>query len=104
MTATLLALALSAGADLQTLSGKKVTGDLVGLDRQTIVLRNGDETVRVPVADVLQLDLPTGEPPPKGAHAAVELTDGSVLHCSAVEAKGNAFQLTVIPDLKVAVP
>jgi NPCBM/NEW2 domain len=106
MTATLLAaLALSAGADLQTLSGKKVTGDLVGLDRQTVVVRNADgDTVRVPVADVLQLDLPQGEAPAKGAHTAVELTDGSVLYCSAIVAKGSNFELTVIPDLKVSVP
>jgi hypothetical protein len=52
----------------------------------------------------LQLELPPTEPPPKGAHTVVELTDGSVLHCSAVEAKGNALELTVIPDLKVSVP
>src|SRR3954470_17025583 len=99
------ALALSAGADLQTLSGKKVTGDLVGLDRQTVLLRsaNGD-TVRVPLADVLQLDLPPTDAPPKGAHTAVELTDGSVLLCSKVEAAGDAFDLTVIPDLHVKLP
>jgi hypothetical protein len=104
-TTLLAALALSAGADLQTLSGKKVTGDLVGVDRQTVIVRPASgETVRVPVADVLQVDLTPGDAPPKGAHTAVELTDGSVLLCSKVEVAGDQLDLTVIPDLHVRVP
>src|SRR5262245_43644995 len=66
-SALLAALAFSAGADLQTLSGKKLTGDLVGLDRQTVILRAADgiET-RQPVADVLLIDLGGPAPtPPK---------------------------------------
>jgi NPCBM/NEW2 domain len=104
-TTLLAALALSAGADLQTLSGKKVTGDLVGLDRQMVIVRPaGGDPVRVPIADVLQVDLTPAEAPPKWAHTAVELTDGSVLHCSKVEVAGDQFDLTVIPDLHVKVP
>ena len=60
----LAVLALSAGADLQTLSGKKVSGDLVGLDRQTAIVRTADGTeVRQPVAEVLLIDLGGGEAP-----------------------------------------
>jgi NPCBM/NEW2 domain len=104
-TPLLAALALTAGADLQTLSGKKVSGELVGLDRQQVVVRaaSGD-AVRVPITDVVQVDLMPGDIPPKGAHTAVELTDGSVLLCSKVEVAGDAFDLTVIPDLHVKVP
>src|SRR5437764_4781252 len=104
-TTLFAALALSAGADLQTLAGKRISGDLVGLDRQTVILRSAaGETVRVPIAEVLQLDLTPAEAPPKGAHTAVELTDGSVLLCSAVAVTGTVFDLTVIPDIKVTVP
>jgi hypothetical protein len=98
-------LVLSAGADLQTLSGKKVSGDLVGLDRQTAIVKStAGETIRVPLADVLQIDMPPADAVPKGAHTAVELTDGSILLCSAIEAKAGTFELTVFPDLKVSVP
>jgi hypothetical protein len=103
-TALLAALALSAGADLQTLSGKHVSGELVGLDRQTATVRTaGDETARIPLADVLQLTQPV-EAVPRGTHSAVELTDGSVLLCSAVAIKDNTAELTVIPETKVTVP
>jgi len=107
MSATALAaiLALSAGADAQTLAGKTVSGDLVGLDRQTAILRTAaGDTVRVPVADLLQLTFPPAEAPPKGAHTAVELTDGSVLLCSAVAVKGDTFELTMIDNVPVKVP
>jgi len=107
MSATALAaiLALSAGADAQTLAGKTVSGDLVGLDRQTAILRTAaGDTVRVPVADLLQLTLPPAEAPPKGAHTAVELIDGSVLLCSAVAVKGDIFELTMIDNVPVKVP
>src|SRR4051812_22136071 len=98
-TTLLAALALSAAADAQTLAGKTVSGDLVGLDRQTAILRTGaGDTVRVPVADLLQLTLPPADAPPKGAHTAVELTDGSVLLCSAVAVKGGTFELTMIDN------
>ncbi len=104
-TTLLAALALSAGADLHTLSGKTVSGELVGLDRQTAVVRTAaGDTVRVPVADLLQLTLPPTEAPPKGAHTAVELTDGSVLLCSAVAVKGGTFELTMIDNVPVQVP
>src|SRR5947209_1726258 len=104
-SALLAVLTLSPAADLQTLSGKQVSGDLVGLDKQAAVLRTaGGDTVRVPVNDLLQITLPSGEPPARGAHTAVELTDGSVLLCSAVAIKGASAELTVIPDLKVTVP
>jgi hypothetical protein len=104
-TALFAALAITPAADLQTLTGKQVSGELVGLDKQAAVIRTaGGDTVRVPVGDLLQITLPAGDPPPRGAHAAVELTDGSVLLCSAVAIKGGSVELTVIPDTKVTVP
>lgn len=103
-TALVTALALSAGADLQTLSGKKLTGDLVGLDRQTVILRTADGDVRHPLADVLQIDLPPADPVAKGGHYAVELTDGTVLLCGQVLLKGKSAELVVLPDLPVTVP
>jgi hypothetical protein len=104
-TVFLAALSFSAGADLQTLSGKQYSGDLVGLDRQTAILRNAaGDSVRIPLADVLQLTLPPVQVPPVGAYTAVELTDGSVLHCTAVAVQGTQFELTMAPGVAVKVP
>src|SRR5690348_6908902 len=102
------ALLVSAGPDsqaqLQTLSGKKLSGELVGLDRQTVILRTADGEQRQPVADVLQIDLPAAESPPRGGYYAVELTDGTVLHCGQVLLKGKKAELVALPDLAVSVP
>src|SRR5947209_7674390 len=103
-TALLAVLAVGPGADLQMLSGKQVSGELVGLDKQAAVIRTAGETVRVPVADVLQITLPPTDPPPRVSHTAVELVDGSMLLCSAVAIKGDSAELTVIPVTKVTVP
>lgn len=100
----LIAITLTAGADVQTLSGKKLTGDMVGLDKQAIVLKTSSGEIRHPLADVLQIELPAPEVPPKGGWFDVELTDGSVLHCSQVLLKGKSAELTVLPDLPLMVP
>jgi hypothetical protein len=97
--------ALSAGADLQTLSGKTISGQLAALDRQTVVVRTaGGETIRVPVAEVLQLVQPTTSEVVRGPYTAVELADGTVLQCSTVTVKDNSIELTVIPGIKVTMP
>src|SRR3954447_11411536 len=100
----LLAVTLTAGADVQTLSGKKLSGDMVGLDKQAIVLKTSSGEIRHPLADVLQIELPAPEVLPKGGWFDVELTDGSVLHCSQVLLKGKSAELTVLPDLPPSVP
>ena len=100
----LLAVALSAGADVQTLTGKKLSGEIVGLDKQAIVLKTPAGDIHQPLKDVLQIELPTPELPPKGGWFDVELTDGSVLHCSQVLLKGKSAELIVLPDLPLTVP
>ncbi len=102
---TLLFLAATAGADLQTLSGKKLVGDLVGLDKQTLVLKTSSGDVNVPVADVLQLDFPPPDTPlPAGPYYDVELTDGSVFHCPQVAIKGGELLVTAATDMKLSLP
>jgi hypothetical protein len=103
-TPLLAALVFSAGADLQTLSGKKLSGDVVGLDRQTLILKTADGEVRHPVADVLLIDVGAAEVPPKGSYYEVELTDGTVLRCAQVKLAGSRVELTVLPDQPVSLP
>src|SRR6478672_2253171 len=100
----LVAATLTAGADVQTLSGKKITGDMVGLDKQAIVLKTSSGEIRHPLSDVLQIELPAPEVAPKGGWFDVELTDGSVLHCSQVLLKGKSAELLLVPDVPLTVP
>lgn len=103
--ATLLILAApAAAADLQTLAGKKVSGDLVGLDARAVVLRTPAGDVRIPAADVLILDLTVPEPPAVESHWDVELTDGSVLHAKELAIRGNQVALTMLPNVAVTAP
>ena len=60
--------------------------------------------IHQPLKDVLQIELPTPELPPKGGWFDVELTDGSVLHCSQVLLKGKSAELIVLPDLPLTIP
>jgi len=50
------------------------------------------------------IDLPMPEGAPKGGWYDLELTDGSVLHCSQVLLKGKAAELTILPHLQLTVP
>jgi hypothetical protein len=104
MSVLLATLTLSAGAELQTLSGKKLTGELIGLDRQTVILRAGDDEIRHPVTDVLLVDLPNTDAPPKDGFTEVELTDGTVLRCTRVAFQGSKAELVILPNVRVTVP
>ncbi|MFO0807857.1 MAG: NPCBM/NEW2 domain-containing protein [Gemmataceae bacterium] len=101
---TLLVLSLAAGADLQTLSGKKIAGDIAGLDKQTLVLKTATGDQRIPVADVLQIDLGAQEPLPTTPYYDVELTDGSVFHCPTLAIKGANLVVTAQPDMALTIP
>src|SRR5262245_58018160 len=91
-------------ADVQTLSGKRVSGDVVGLDRQTIVLKSADGEIRHPLADILLVGLNPGDQPPAGAFLDLELTDGSVLHCTKLEFKPQSLDVTAAADIALSVP
>ena len=60
-TTLFAALALSAGADVQTLAGKTITGDLVGISAKEIVIAHGADKVTPPIDQALLL---TFNPPP----------------------------------------
>src|SRR5262245_38668959 len=87
-------------AELRTLKGETVTGDLVSINDKEIVLAKGAERVATPLAQVLQVDFGPAGKPPAGPYADVELTDGSVLHCHSFTVKGNDVELQLLPDAK----
>src|SRR3989442_1351893 len=92
--ALLLLTSVATGADLRTLSGKVVQGDLLSLSDKEIVLRGDNGPITTPLADVLPLDL-------QGSSAVsatvkcyqVTLTDGSVLQCGQFLPRGKEVEL-----------
>ena len=90
--------------DVQTLSGKKLSGDLIGLDKQTLVLKSADGEIRHPVADVLLIGLNSSDQPPTGVFHDLELIDGSILHCAKLEFKAKSLDVTVAPEMNLSVP
>src|SRR5262245_46216051 len=106
---TLLALflfaAVSLGADLRTLDGKTVSGEVVKLTDKEIVLRAGGEDVATPVEQVLVLELAPAPPKLTGVkYIDVELTDGSLLHCAQVGFKGKEVTLTLVSGQVLKAP
>jgi hypothetical protein len=103
--ALLLFAAASRGADLTTLKGDVVKGDVVSLSDTELVLDKGGAKVTFPILQVVQLDYKeVGKPPAGLSYADVELTDGSVLHCTKWGIKGKQVEVTLISGRALKVP
>lgn len=103
MTLGLILLAAVPAAELTTLAGKKITGDIASISSQAVVLRTASGDVRTPTPDVLYLD-PGGAVAAPAKYWEVELTDGSLLRCAAVAVKGRRIELTLAGGVAAAVP
>lgn len=93
-------------ADLLSLNGKRVSGELVSLSDKEIVLRTASGSVKTPVAEILLIDLQPEAPLPSGTkYADLELIDGSQLHCSKIALKGRDLEVTLpVSEQKLTVP
>ncbi len=87
---------LGAGAELRTLAGKTVSGELVGINAKEIVFKTSDGEVATPVAQVLDVELQQPGKPANDPHSRVELTDGSVLLCGKVTIQGKDVTLALL--------
>jgi hypothetical protein len=85
----------AAAADVTTVDGKKVAGELVGVDPVGITLRTDGGDVKVAAKELLLVDLGNKPqlPTTETKYAEVELTDGSVLRCARFVLKGKQFEL-----------
>jgi NPCBM/NEW2 domain len=98
----LLALAIiapsAAAADLTTLDGKKLVGDIVGISGTDLTFKSpaGEEKFLVTTIQSIVLG-----PVPKGLetgknYTSVELTDGSLFRCSDIAIKGETVELKLL--------
>jgi hypothetical protein len=98
LLALLVGVSLSLGAELRTLKGEKITGELVSLSDKEVVLAKGGDKVTVDVKQVVEISgLGTDQRIPGDArYLAVELTDGSILSCGNLNIKGKQVELTLL--------
>jgi hypothetical protein len=96
--AGLLAAAATA-ADVTTVTGKKLAGELVAVEPAGITLKTDGGEVKVAAKELLLVDLGNKVQPPGGdaKWSEVELTDGSVIRCARFSLKGKAFDLEPLP-------
>lgn len=94
------------GAELKTLDGTTITGELLSLNDKEAVIRSGADTITTPIEKVLTIDLaPAANRMPKDAkYKDVELIDGTLLHCEAVTYQGKQVKLTTLARQEVEVP
>ena len=107
VSALLLFSAIGSAADLNTLKGKKVTGELVAVNDQTIVLKTATGEVATPVPEAMVLQLAaTPEVKFPDKYTDVELIDGTLFHCKSflLQDKGKTLELVALPDKKITLP
>jgi hypothetical protein len=99
-------ISLAGAAEIRTLSGQVIKGDLVRVTDKEIVLRTDTGEVATPLAQVLLLDLKksvTG-PPKDGDYTDVRLLDDTLLHCGKVALKGGDAEVTLLSGQALKVP
>lgn len=92
LSGSFVAAADSPKIELRTLAGKDLKGELVAIDAKTITLKSGEDEVKTPVEQVIELSVPENVVPGgplKEAHVLVDLTDGTSLRCAQVEIKNK---------------
>lgn len=104
----LLSTSISFAADaakLKTLAGAVIEGELVSVSDKEIVFRVKDKSVSTPLADALDLDLAAGQSPSLDVkYTDVELTDGSLLHCSQFSLKGKQVLVKLVQGQELKLP
>jgi hypothetical protein len=91
---SLIFASLGIGAELHTLTGKTISGDLVQTSEKEVVLSTSSGRVATPVSEILQIDFLRDAGLPAGAkYTDVELIDGSLLHCTQTALKGKNAEI-----------
>jgi hypothetical protein len=106
------ALHLAAGGapavEIDTLKGERHSGELVSLDATAIVLKTGEATAAVPLANVLEVRFPASPPPEASTGTRVALLDGTRLTVNPFSIAGDAgrcetaFGTLTIPVARLA--
>lgn len=102
LAALLLVVVAAPAAEIKTLKGELLTGDLASINDKEAVLQKGGDKIVTPLAQIVQIDFgPPGKVPAEAKFTDVELTDGSILHCSQFTLKEKTVELTLLTGQKV---
>lgn len=99
----LICVTISSAADLRTLSGKTLQGDLVRVTEKEVLLKTDTGETATPLADVARLDLqPASASTAPARFTLITLTDGSQLQCGKFAVRGPDAELTLAAEGKDA--
>lgn len=96
----------ASGAELKTLKGETIKGDVISVNDKEIVINTGTKQVTTPVGQVLALNL-RDQPDkldPKTPYIEIELTDGTLLRCAKVELKKKDARLILMQGQEATLP
>ncbi|MGH7223512.1 MAG: NPCBM/NEW2 domain-containing protein, partial [Gemmataceae bacterium] len=93
-------------AELHTLKGDVLKGDLANITDKEIVLKVGGKSVATPLPEILKLDFPavTAVKQLEGKYSDIELTDGSRLHCKEWSIKAKQVELKTMAGQQFKIP
>src|SRR5262245_9088935 len=97
--ALLVCASFGLGDEIRTLTGQKLTGQLVSLTEKQVEFKTAYETAKLPVDQVLDVTLqPVKALGSDTKRTDFELTDGSLLHCKGTNftIKGTKVELTLL--------
>jgi hypothetical protein len=106
LLALLVGLSATPAAELHTLKGDVLKGELESITDKEIVLSDGGKRITTPLADVLKLEFPAVTPAKiEGSkYADVELTDGSLFHCKEWSIKDKQVELKTLAGQDIKLP
>src|SRR5436853_4586866 len=96
--ALLILVPTAAAAELATLDGRKITGDIVSIVGNDLTFKGpmGEEKFLVTTINSVVTG-PTPKPIATGTkHTTVELVDGSLFHCSEIVIKGKMLEMKLL--------
>lgn len=99
-----LVASMAAADEVKTLSGKSVVGTVVSLSETEVVVKTPKGDEKVPLAQVLALELRPGKGMGADKYSDVRLLDDTVLHCAKVALKGKDVQLTLPSGTALSLP
>ncbi len=92
-------------AELHTLKGDVLKGELETITDKEIVLKQDGKPSVTPLAEVLRIDFPAVAPVKlEGKYSDVELVDGSKIHCKEWTIKKNQAELTTMAGKEIKLP
>jgi len=89
---------------LHTLTNKVVEGQLLQLSAKGAVVKTTTAETTVPLPQVLDIDFSVTADALPEKYTDVELTDGSLLHCSTFAIRGNQVELKLLAGQDIKMP